>query len=100
MTNILTIQAKRLAAEMVAQAKEISDGPMENKSGTDEIPRDLRRTKVEQVMGLLEREYVPRHYHSISSTSYLDVFTDVVCRSALVDAAQERLGRLSLNATS
>ena len=54
----MTIQAKRLAAEMVAQAKNSSEGPMENTSGTEEIPPELRRAKVGHVMGLLEREYV------------------------------------------
>lgn len=52
----MTIKAKRLAAEMVAQAKETSEATMESKSGIDEIPSELRRARVGQVMGLLERE--------------------------------------------
>ena len=85
---------------MVARAKEIQEGPVENNSGTDEIPPELRRARVGQVMGLLEREYVFRRYYAIAFTTNLGLFTDMVCRSALVDAAQERLGRLSLNTAS
>ena len=96
----MTIQAKRLAAEMVAQAKETSKSLTRNHRGDDEIPPEFRRARVGQVMGLLEREYVSRRDQAISLSRDFDLFTDVVCRSALVDAAQERLGRLSLNALS
>ena len=57
--SLLTIdQARDLAMELIAQAKEAieeaaSDGPT---NGTFRVPRDLRKTKIAQVMGLLERE--------------------------------------------
>ena len=62
----MTVKAKHLAAEMIAQAKETSEGTVENPSGTDEIPSELRKAKVGQVMGLLEREYVSRRDEVIS----------------------------------
>ncbi|KAL8793184.1 MAG: hypothetical protein Q9195_004214 [Heterodermia aff. obscurata] len=99
-TDNLTIKAKRLAAEMIAQAKETSKGIMGNNSGADEIPAEVRRARVGQVMGLLEREYVSRRDCAVFFTTNLGLFADVVCRSALVDATQKRLGQLSLSTPS
>lgn len=73
-------EVQRLARELVHRAKEMAteereqggNDAQEEEEGGFSIPGELRRKKVAQVMGLLERE------------------------SALVDAAQARLERLTL----
>ncbi|MCJ1473037.1 hypothetical protein MMC13_001686 [Lambiella insularis] len=69
-------EARTLAADLVSQTHDASqsNGSDGKPNGAFKIPPDIRREKVGQVMALLERE------------------------TALVDAAQERLERLSLSA--
>ena len=67
---------------MVAQTKDVtkdaSDKTQEHKDGGFKVPPDFRKSKVEQVMSLLEREYVMQDLHTICSHSR-DTFTDVIC---------------------
>lgn len=41
------------------QTKDIAETDRPETSGSFKVPPDLRKAKVAQVMGLLEREYVP-----------------------------------------
>ena len=87
-------QARELAQELLAQAKDMtadtensptppssSDGGKAPSRTGFKVPPDVRKNKVAQVMGLLEREYVSRFlnalYRSLSlscSTSSLKLF--------------------------
>jgi len=50
-----SVQAKQLAQDLIAHAKEISNGG-QTQTETFKIPPELRKAKVEQVMKFLERE--------------------------------------------
>ncbi|KAA6411382.1 MAG: hypothetical protein FRX48_04662 [Lasallia pustulata] len=65
-------EARDLANALVEQAKAVAESGQPETNGSFKVPPDLRKAKVAQVMGLLERE------------------------SALVEAAQSRLERLNL----
>ena len=48
---------------MIAHTKDISDGAQNKEDESVKVPLELRKSKVDQVMAMLEREYVyfPTH---------------------------------------
>ena len=90
-----------LVSELTTHAKAASQ-PYESggkANGTFQVPPDIRKEKVGQVMGLLEREYV-LIVQRLSLLCQLLHYANTIFylfRTALVDAAQDRLERLNLS---
>ena len=51
-------QVKELTEELVAQANQVAEDDHSDANGAIKVPPELRKAKVTQVMGLLEREFV------------------------------------------
>lgn len=49
---------KELTEELVAQANQVAEEGHSDANGAVKVPPELRKAKVTQVMGLLEREFV------------------------------------------
>ena len=61
---------------MIAQIKAISNGAQIKEDESFKIPPDLRKSKVDQVMAMLEREYVFRYLRAAlfqSKQTYTDM---------------------------
>jgi len=56
---------KELTEELVGQANHVAEDGHSDANGIVKVPPELRKAKVTQVMGLLEREFVTSHTHSI-----------------------------------
>lgn len=53
---------------MIAQVKDISDGAQTKEDEFFKIPPDLRKSKFDQVMAMLDREYVFRYFRASLSS--------------------------------
>ena len=60
---------------MIAQIKDISDGAQIKEDESFKIPSDLRKSKVDQVMAMLEREYVFVTHVLLCSSSSRHILT-------------------------
>ena len=77
----------------MAQASQVAEDGHSDANGVVKVPPELRKAKVAQVMGLLEREFV--HCSTNDFERALLTITRA-SRSALVDATLSRLERLNL----
>lgn len=82
----------------MAQANHAAEDGHSDANGVVKVPPELRKAKVTQVMGLLERESVFRIPYASCMRSIGRLLTTHL-RSALVDATLTRLERLNLSSS-